>query len=74
MDISTMLVDLLRGSEEEKILNQGGPIAKPAPRQELKRAGEHLRSPGYTAYRREAEASGEPVMSLDEYNKVQGQH
>lgn len=70
MDISTALVDLLRNSKEEAILNQGGPLAKPAQpglSNEMAAAATHLRDPEYTVYRREAEANGEPVMSLEEF-------
>lgn len=74
MDLSTMIVDMLRGGKEEEILNMGGPLAKPSPRPspELQAAGQHLRNPLYTAYKREALANGEPVMSPDEFEQIQG--
>lgn len=73
MDLSTMIVDLLRNSKEEAILNQGGPLAKPAApaaRPELAAGVTELSVPGYTAYKREALANGEPVMSPEEFKNA----
>lgn len=77
MDISTMIVDLLRNSKEEEILNRGGPLAKPSPTKSGVDAATasagmtELAIPGYTAYKREALANGEPVMSPDEFKAMQ---
>ena len=73
-----MIVDLLRGGKENAILNQGGPMAAPSPKiapanvgaGEFAAAAQHLSDPMYTAYKREAQASGEPVMSLEEFKKA----
>lgn len=73
MDLSTMIVDLLRGSKEEEILNRGGPIAKAAPRPEPDAAAEALTSPAYFQYKREALANGEPVLSPEEFKRAQAE-
>ena len=77
MDISTMIVDLLRNSKENEILNRGGPIAQPAApaanparAEEMKAGVTELTVPGYTAYKREALANGEPVMSPEEFQNA----
>ncbi len=79
MDLSTMIVDLLRNSEEEEILNRGGPLAKAGPKQqtygaEVGAAGmTELAIPGYTAYKREALSSGEPVLSPEEFKAAKAE-
>jgi hypothetical protein len=77
MDLSTMIVDLLRGDEAEKL----GLSTPAAPRKtippanvgasELATAGISLRHPGYIAYKREALSNGEPVMSPEEFSQMQ---
>lgn len=74
MDLSTMIVDMLRNKKEEEILNRGGPIAKSAPRRsEQEAAGELLSSPAYFQYKREALANGEPVLSPEEFKRAQAE-
>jgi hypothetical protein len=74
MDFRTMLVDMLRNSKEEEILNQGGPLAKaPAPAgmsDEMSAGMAELTVPGYAAYKREALSLGEPVMSPEEFKNA----
>lgn len=72
MDLSTMIVDMLRGSKEEEILNRGGPLAK-APPKAPTAAAEALASPAYFQYKREALANGEPVLSPDEFKRAQAE-
>lgn len=76
-DLSTMIVDLLRSRKENEILNKGGPLASAAPTPQAKEASAgvtELAVPGYTAYKREALANGEPVMSPEEFKKQQGSY
>jgi hypothetical protein len=65
MDLSTMIVDLLRGDENKKL------DPKPAP-SPLQGKGTHpLTNPAYAAYKREALANGEPVMSPEQFAAAQ---
>lgn len=78
-DLSTMIVDLLRSSTENKALNAGGPIAKaeaPAPSGDsaISAGAQSLMNPGYIAYKREALANGELVMSPEEFKQAQGSY
>jgi len=74
-DLSTMIVDMLRNKEENRILNQGGPLAK-APASpaasEAANGAQALANPAYVLYKREALANGEPVMSPEEFKQAQG--
>lgn len=78
MDVSKMIVDLLRNSKEEEILNRGGltvgteaeRLSRPTPKSLLELGGTELTVPGYAAYKREALANGEPVMSPEEFKNA----
>ena len=68
MDISTLLVDLLRGDENFKLDPKSAESYRTRqPSIELLRAGQELRDPDYIAYRREAIANGERPMSFAEF-------
>lgn len=75
MDLSTFIVDLLRGDEAAKLglSTPAGP--KPAAAGNALEAGaQHLLvGPEYTAYKREALSNGEPVLSPEEFRKAQAE-
>jgi hypothetical protein len=79
MDLSTMIVDLLRGDEAAKLgLSTPATPRKTIPpanvgASEFAAAGQHLRDPLYTAYKREALSNGEPVLSPEEFKRAQAE-
>jgi hypothetical protein len=71
MDLSTMIVDLLRGDENKKLDPKSVAAYTPAP-SPLQGKGTHpLTNPAYAAYKREALANGEPVMSPEQFAAAQ---
>lgn len=78
MDFITDIVDMLRNGKDEKAMAafpRSGPRgnSKPAPASELVLGGLEVSHPGYTAYKREAEAMGEPVMSPQKFKQYQAE-
>ena len=71
MDLSTMIVDLLRGDENAKLDPASMAQYAKRPASALESGGQELSHPGYAAYKREALANGEPVMSPEEFKRAQ---
>lgn len=74
MDLSTIIVDLLRGDENAKLdPSSVAAYARPSKPSALEEGGRALAHPGYAAYKREALANGEPVMSPEEFSRAQSE-
>ncbi len=72
MDLSTMIVDMLRGDEAEKLGLSSTQKTRDARRttatdKAIVDGAQSLTNPEYIAYKREAISSGEQVMSPDEF-------
>lgn len=71
MDLSTMIVDLLRGDEADKLGLSTAHSQRPASIGPA--AVEALATPAYHNYKKEALANGEPVMSPEEFRRAQSE-
>jgi hypothetical protein len=80
MDISRMIVDLLRGDDNAKLdpasvgaYKADRPIPPTGEKANVLAAGGlAISNPAYAMYKREALTNGEPVLSPDEFRAMQG--
>lgn len=70
-DISTMIVDMLRGDEAAKLGLSSPAAPKDSMAENAASGAEALANPAYVLYKKEALANGEPVMSPAEFKNAQ---